>query len=76
MTKTRHAAQREPAQPLLAGINLARFLCDACPFYKMGRRDVGPKGNCSAVPPSDAVGPASEREFEMDHGDKGKLGSL
>ena len=29
-----------PRQPLLQGINLARFLCDECPFYKL-RQDGG-----------------------------------
>jgi len=35
MSKDTPETKYGPAQPLLRGVNLARFLCDACPFYRL-----------------------------------------
>lgn len=35
MPKSSSSVKSEAAQPLLRGINLARFLCDRCPFDRM-----------------------------------------
>ncbi len=43
------------AQPLLRGINLARFLCERCPFNRLTEERRSNSGNGSGLPPSDAV---------------------
>lgn len=45
----------EPAQPLLKGINLARFLCDSCPFYQNTKGRDGKTGIVRACPPPEGL---------------------
>jgi len=40
------------AQPLLRGINLARYLCDRCPFIELDADATATNGSSSALPPS------------------------
>jgi len=35
MSKDTPDSKHGPAQPMLHGVNIARFLCDTCPFYRL-----------------------------------------
>lgn len=72
MPKNRLPANSATAQPLLSGINLARFLCAECPFFKLTEPREKPNGNCSGLPPSEAVVQAV-CEFNPLVGDDGEL---
>lgn len=79
MPKSHAGNRREPAQPLLQGINLARFLCDSCPFHRMKSRfadfteTAAPGGVVRSAPP--AVPPASNTGVHHESQNRGAASS-
>jgi len=57
----------QPAQPLLRGINLAKFLCDRCPFQELTKGRDGKNRSCSGLPPSDETTTSGVSEELADH---------
>lgn len=51
MAKNNSERKSEPAQPILRGINLARFLCESCPFHHNTKGRDRRARSCSGLPP-------------------------
>ena len=64
------------AQPLLRGINLAKFLCDSCPFNELTKGGDGRDGSCSGLPPSGENAISSVADDVVDHQLLGQPGRL
>lgn len=67
MPKNASQAECGPAQPLLRGINLARFLCDKCPFYRLTKGRDGKIRNGSGLPPVSETTTSCAEEELADH---------
>lgn len=76
---SKNASQKENTghqQPLLAGINLARCLCDECPFLRLGSgsrrlKELGPKSELGGPAPA-----VSAVALPRQEGDLTKPGTL
>jgi len=76
MPKHASQAEYEPAQPLLRGINLARFLCEKCPFYRLTEGRDGKSRNGSGLPPVFETTTSCAEEELADHKMLGLPGPL
>jgi len=76
MPRNEQQGKSEPAQPLLRGINLARFLCDGCPFYQLTKGRDGKSRNCSGLPPVRETTTSGAEEELGDHNILGLPGPL
>jgi len=76
MSKNALQRQQEHAQPLLKGINLARFLCDSCPFYRLTEGRDGKFRNGSGLPPVSETTTSCDEEELADHNILGLPGRL